>query len=156
MNKMTIVIVLNFLVCLFPLVMSSQIQESVNAVGKNIEFDSEILNETRSIQIYVPKAYDEGEDGDFPVLYVLDGQEYFLHGIAYQDMLYFRDKSPGFIVVGVKTDRRRRRTLLHGESEKFIDFIEKELIPYVDSSYRTKKETERLYFGWEMAGGLGF
>ena len=116
---------------------------------------SSILNEDRTIQIYTPDGYAES-DKKYPVLYVLDGQEYFLLGLAYQDMLRFRDKSPEFIVVGINTDRRKRRVLFYNESDKFINFLETELIPFMDTNYRTKKEKERLFFGWEMGAGLGF
>lgn len=156
MTQKTIRIVLTLYISFSHLVLFSQTSETDNIVGKSLEFKSESLNETRTIQVYVPKAYKEEKNRSFPVLYVLDGQEYFLHGIAYQDMLYFRDKSPGFIIVGINTNRRKRRTLFYKESAKFINFLENELVPYIDSSYRTKKEKERLYFGWEMAGGLGF
>lgn len=144
------------LLSLFVQIVFSQVEESPNLVGNNILLKSQILEENRIIQIYTPKDYNNDFERSYPVLYVLDAQEYFLHGIAYQDMLYFRDKSPGFIIIGINTDRRKRRVLFNEDSEKFISFLEGELIPFIDSNYRTKKEKERLYFGWEMAGGLGF
>ena len=135
--------------------LTAQTYDSVINIGKNFTIKSEILDQDRSIQVYTPIGYEEDLDRFYPVFYVLDGQEYFMHGIAYQQMLHFRDKSPDFIIIGIRTDRRMRRTLFHSESENFIAFLEKELIPFVDTSFRTKKEKERLYFGWEMAGGLG-
>jgi len=155
MMKKAIQLVFIFLICVSNQVSFSQNLGESNFVGKNYSLKSEELDEERGIQIYLPKAYNEGSERSFPVLYVLDGQEYFLHGIAYQDMLYFRDKSPGFIIVGINTDRRKRRQLFHSESEKFTAFLREELVPFIDSSYRTKKDKERLFFGWEMAGGLG-
>lgn len=136
---------------------SSYSQSSItnNIVGKNDTIHSKILNEKRSIQIYLPKKYNDDKKRFYPVLYVLDGQEYFLHGVAYQNMLRFRDKSPEFIVVGINTDRQRRRKLFFEESDAFIEFLNKELIPFIDTNYRTYKEKERLFFGWEMAAGLG-
>ncbi|MDT0551966.1 alpha/beta hydrolase-fold protein [Urechidicola vernalis] len=125
-------------------------------IGTRIIINSEVLNQDREIQVYTPPSYDTSIAKSYPVLYVLDGQEYFLHGIAYQDMLRFKDKTPPFIVIGIKTDRKQRRTLFYQESERFKAFLIEELIPYVDSNYRTAKEKERLYFGWEMAAGLGF
>ena len=125
-------------------------------VGKNYKIVSKILNETRGIQVYIPDNYSKEKNRSYPVLYVLDGQEYFMHGVAYQNMLRFRDKSPGFIVVGINTDRHKRRNLFYKESKKFTSFLKRELIPFIDTNFRTKKEKERLYFGWEMAGGLGF
>ena len=125
------------------------------SIGDNYTISSKILNQEREIQVYLPTKYEENKEKNYSVLYVLDGQEYFLHGVAYQDMLRFRDKTPEFIIVGINTDRRRRRELFYKESEKFIGFLKEELIPYIDTNYRTNKEKERLFFGWEMAGGLG-
>ncbi|MEH6537712.1 MAG: alpha/beta hydrolase-fold protein [Psychroserpens sp.] len=147
---------INFILyCFISITCVAQVENSDIKVGVNHTIKSSILNQDRGIQIYVPDSYAASEK-EYPVLYVLDGQEYFLHGIAYQNMLRFRDKSPEFIIVGIKTDRRTRRVLFLDESDKFISFLETELIPYIDTVYRTKKEKERLYFGWEMGGGLGF
>ncbi|MEO9965538.1 MAG: alpha/beta hydrolase-fold protein [Reichenbachiella sp.] len=134
---------------------NAQLSGSDIVIGQTHVISSEILNEDREIQIYLPVGYDTLLQKTYPVLYVMDGQEYFMQGIAYQNMLRFRDKTPAFIVVGIKTDRRRRRELMYNESDAFIDFIKRELIPFVDNNFRTKKEKERIYFGWEMGGGLG-
>jgi len=119
------------------------------------EIKSKYLGEERCIEIYLPPSYQILEVKEYPVMYVMDGQEYFLHPVAYQRMLRFKDKSPEFIVVGINTDRKKRRNLLDKDSNKFISFLVKELIPYIDKNYRTLKEKERIYFGWEMSGGLG-
>lgn len=140
------------IICLLStFLIQSQNGNSSIVIGENHILKSNSLNQNREIQIYLPPAYHESSVKSYPVLYVLDGQEYFLHGIAYQDMLRFKDKTPPFIIVGIKTDRKLRRTLFYKESEKFKSFLSEELIPYVDNNYRTEKETERLYFGWEMA-----
>ncbi|MDT7831095.1 alpha/beta hydrolase-fold protein [Flavobacteriaceae bacterium S356] len=122
---------------------------------KTIEIKSTQLNETRGVEIYLPPSYQVSNNKKYPVMYVLDGQEYFLHPVAYQRMLRFKDKSPEFIVVGVNSDRKKRRKLLYESADSFISFLEKELIPTIDKDYRTLKNSERIYFGWEMAGGLG-
>ena len=126
-----------------------------NVVGQNFELQSKQLEETREIQIYLPPAYNESQERRFVTLYVLDSQEYFLHGIAYQDMLRFRDKSPDIIVIGIKSDRKKRRQFYYRKSGQFMRFLADELIPYIDKTYRTLAGSERIYFGWEMAAGLG-
>ena len=133
----------------------AQNEGSEITIGVHHTIKSSILDQDRTIQVYTPDGYDESEQS-YPVLYVLDGQEYFMLGIAYQEMLAFRDKTPKFIVVGINTDRQKRRVLFYEESDKFISFMETELIPYIDAAYRTKMEQERIYFGWEMGAGLGF
>ncbi|MCX2681705.1 alpha/beta hydrolase-fold protein [Galbibacter sp. EGI 63066] len=122
---------------------------------KHLEIESKYLGEKREVEIYFPPSYQGLEIKKYPVMYVMDGQEYFLHPVAYQKMLRFKDKSPEFIVVGINSDRKKRRILYHQDASRFINFIKKELIPLIDENYRTLEEKERIYFGWEMAGGLG-
>lgn len=139
----------------FQSVATSQVKVDKISVGTNYIINSKVLEQDRNIQVYIPDGYEINPQKPYPVLYVLDGQEYFLHGIAYQDMLRFRDKSPEFIIVGINTERQLRRTLFYKESDKFIAFLDTELIPFIDEEFRTQKEKERIYFGWEMAAGLG-
>ncbi|MEN7551593.1 alpha/beta hydrolase-fold protein [Rapidithrix thailandica] len=128
--------------------------EKIDSI-KNLEITSRYLGEKRAIEIYLPPSYPGLETKKYPVMYLMDGQEYFLHPVAYQRMLRFKDKSPEFIVVGINSDRKKRRKLYHQDASRFIDFLKKELIPLIDEKYRTLAEKERIYFGWEMAGGLG-
>lgn len=138
-------------------IFNSYSQQTPVHVGniKTLEIKSKELKEVRNIEIYLPPSYDKARNKKYPVMYVLDGQEYFLHPVAYQRMLRFKDKSPEFIVVGINSDRRKRRKLFYEDANSFISFLEKELIPNIDTNYRTLKNSERIYFGWEMAGGLG-
>ncbi|MBW1296307.1 alpha/beta hydrolase-fold protein [Aquimarina litoralis] len=122
-----------------------------NLLGEKHIFNSEILNEKREISIYLPENYQDTEI-HYPVLYIIDGQRYFLNGILYQNTLKWQEKTPDFIVVGINSNNRKRRKLFFDESTKFIGFLESELIPYIDKNYRTSPK--RYFFGWEMAGGL--
>jgi len=123
-----------------------------NNVGYQFSFESKVLAQSRDIQIYLPDDYNSSTK-KYPVLYVIDSQQYFLHPIAYQNTLREEDETPGVIVVGIKMNSDTRRTLLYKQSDKFINFLAAELLPFIDSNYRTLPN-ERLYFGWEMAGGL--
>jgi predicted alpha/beta superfamily hydrolase len=134
--------------------LNAQSKVTDNIVGKNHKIYSKSLDDERIIQIYTPKNYFDSEK-KYPVLFVMDSQEYFLQAIAHQNMLRFQDYTPEFIVVGIKTNRQKRRQLLFSDSQEFTSFIRDELIPYIDTNYRTLKEKIRLYFGWEMAGGFG-
>ena len=122
-----------------------------NFLGEKHIINSDILKEKREISIYLPENYQDTET-DYPVLYILDGQRYFLNGVLYQNTLKWKEKTPDFIVIGLNTHNRKRRKLFFDDSKIFIDFLDKELIPYVDRNYRTS--SKRLFFGWEMAGGL--
>ena len=121
--------------------------------GTNYSIESNILDQTRTIQIYVPEDYDQSNE-KCPVIYVFDSQKYFLNAISYQQNLRFNQETPGFIVVGIKTINNERGKLYNTESSTFSNYIENELIPFIDSSYRTLK-SERVFFGWERAAAFG-
>lgn len=110
---------------------------------------SKILNEKRTIQVHVP---DGGKDEHYPVLYILDGEEYFQSAVAITEQL--SGLLPPMIVVGINNmghnSRQRDMTptkvhqsalvndgdaRLSGGGESFLSFIEKELVPYVNSKY---------------------
>ena len=130
---------------------SFHLQASKIQVGIEHSFNSLILDEKREIQVYVPDSYYK-DIKRYPVIYVMDSQRYFLHAIAHQQSLTFQDRTPEFIVVGIKTDNQNRRKWLSSDSKPFMNFLKSELIPWVSTNYRTSGE--RLYFGWEMAAGL--
>lgn len=141
---------------IFALLLALFIQFNANSQTQFLQHEiaSTILKEKRAITIYLPPSYTTNTGKSYPVIYVMDGQEYFLQPIAYQQMLRFKDKAPECIVVGVNTDRRKRRPLFYQKADQFIAFLQTELIPHIDTTYRTLKAKERIYFGWEMAGGL--
>lgn len=127
------------------------IAQEVNSqitIGINHTIKSSILNQDRTIQIYTPDDYLDSEK-EYPVLYILDGQWYFLSGVAIQKALRTPGAIPEMIVVGITNSNPLRRTLFGDENEKFTDFLINEVVNYIDSNYRTNKE--RVIFGWEAA-----
>ena len=131
----------------------AQIKVSDNAVGTNHLIHSEILGEDRKIQIQLPEGYDHS-DTSYPVVYVLDGQRFFLHTVGLTTSFMQYDFTPEFIVVGITNKYPDRFKHFGDGKEKFIEFMVKELIPYVNQSHRTKNEN--ILFGWEFGGGLVF
>jgi len=131
----------------------SQSKETHHIVGKTFQLQSDILNEEREIQIYLPEDYQTSNE-KCPVVYVFDSQKYFLNAVAYQQNLRFQEETPGFIVVGIKTKDSERRKLYNSESTKFSAYLEKELLPYIDNTYRTLP-SERVFFGWQRAAAFG-
>lgn len=117
-------------------------------LGTNYILYSKILNQDRTIQIYLPKSYESSKE-NYPVLYILDGQRFFTNGVAIQKSSQAPLDIPEMIVVGINSSRELRRNLFGAESTKFTSFIKKEVISFVDSNFRTSKE--RVIFGWEAA-----
>ena len=133
----------------------TQGQENVvdNIVGKSIAAPSKIMGDVRTIKVYLPERYDDS-DKKYPVLYLLDGERYFLHAVGLQTTLVGFEQTPEFIIVGIAKNASDRNRLYTTRSKEYVDFIEKEIIAYVDANFRTSGE--RLLFGWAFGGGFVF
>ncbi|MBV8389206.1 MAG: hypothetical protein JO080_05345 [Mucilaginibacter sp.] len=125
---------------------------------------SKALNEKRSIQVHVPEG---DKNQHYPVLYILDGEEHFQSAVAISEQL--SGLIPPMIVVGIDNmgHSSRERDLtptkvnssalvndgdarLSGGGENFFRFMEKELIPYIDSKYPTA--SYRMISGHSLGG----
>ncbi|MFC0519004.1 alpha/beta hydrolase-fold protein [Mucilaginibacter angelicae] len=128
--------------------------------GEVVMMHSDILKEDRRILIYTPKDSANPEK-KYPVIYVLDADNHFAQMVEYSKYLSRQDVSviPQLIVVGItNTDRNRDLTPSRsnvdysgktdttanspyknsGGNEHFFQFIQKELMPYVISNYKTQ------------------
>lgn len=142
---------------------SQHIENDKINIGFLDTFQSEILNETRPLWIHVPLT--EPKSGErYPVVYLLDGSAHFPSVVGMIRQLSSINGNtlvPKMIVVGIpNTNRTRDLTPIHdsnsgpqntsGGGEKFMDFIEKELIPYIDSNYPTSPY--KLFIGHSLGG----
>ena len=133
-----------------------KISETEFSIGKTIKIKSQLLNEIRDLNIYLPINYSKDSLKTYPVIYLLDGSkdEDFVHisGIVQFGSFSWINMIPETIVVGIgNVDRKRDFTYpsqskldqkefpTSGKSEKFISFIEKELQPFIVSEYRTSE-----------------
>jgi len=114
---------------------------------------SKILNEKRAVFVHVPQG---DKTQRYPVLYILDGEDHFQSAVAIEEQL--SGVLPDMIVVGI-TNTVRERDLTptvsaghdkSGGGENFMSFIEKELMPYVDSHYPTAPY--RVFSGHSLGG----
>ena len=117
-------------------------------IGKYHTIKSNILESDRIIQVYLPSDYEQS-DKAYPVLYILDSQWHFTNAVAIQHSLRLPGLLPEMIVVGIQTTNPLRRTLMGSQEDKFLAFLEKEVIVYADRNFRTSDE--RILFGWEAA-----
>lgn len=115
-----------------------------------VSIESKILGETRRILIRTPASYATSTRA-YPVVYLTDGDRQIDHLVAVADFLVREGRMPEAIFVGVvNTDRVRDLTPTHvetfgqgfalptsGGADRFLDFISRELIPYVEKTYRT-------------------
>lgn len=147
--KQTLLVLM--ITCIIPNCSNAQIGRIDNIVGENCIVNSKILEEDREIQVYVPESYNTS-DKEYPVLYVLDGQRFYLYAVSlHQSFLEF-DVTPEFIIVGIKNKYPQRFSHFSTGAPKFLDFIANDVIPFIDEIYRTSNE--RMVFGWEFGGGF--
>jgi predicted alpha/beta superfamily hydrolase len=141
--------------------------ENISA-GEKIEFHSNVLREERTVLIRLPESYERPELR-YPVLYVLDGEFFFgqaSSAVNYlSELAYIKNQRiPQMIVVAiVNVDRNRDYTPTHaprqlnrlefptsGKADRFLAFMATELMPYIESRYRT--QPHRILTGWSLGG----
>lgn len=137
-------------------------------IGESVTLHSSQLKEDRTLNIYLPPSYTTDAKRSFPVIYLLDGSadEDFIHvvGLVQYGNFPWIDMLPESIVVGIaNVDRRRDYTFpttveqdkkdypTTGSSASFIQFIEKELQPFILQNYRTNDTTTLI---GQSLGGL--
>lgn len=126
---------------------------------------SSILNEEREVYIHLPRLYDSTLQ--YPVMYVLDGGSQDAHLAKKFDVLTNAGYAPATILVGIPNMTATNRQLnltppfmkmdnededsAMGDADIFLEFMEDELIPFIDSTYSTS--SDRLLSG-NSRGGL--
>lgn len=118
-------------------------------IGFQDSIESSILNENRKLIINLPKDYHKS-DKSYPVLYRLDGDsDLFIETVGVINRLaYTEEKMTDMIVVMIENTNRNKDMMptktnfFQSEpgAKTFKRFIENELIPHINSSYRTTNE----------------
>ncbi len=134
--------------------------------------ESKTIGEKLEIDVSLPRDYNN-EKKNYPVVYITDAEYNFgavsyitrrlikngdipkviLVGVAYNveyDVFYHR-RARDLTPVEVKDDRFPES----GQADRFIEFLEKELFPFIDSTYRTNTSDRALY-GHSFGGLFGF
>jgi predicted alpha/beta superfamily hydrolase len=139
-------------------------QVPVGTVTK-LTLKSEILGEERTVLVRTPPGY-EVNKVSYPVLYMTDGDAHIGHTGSTIEFLARNGRVPELIVVGItNTDRTRDLTPVKstatnaasavqsptsGGADKFLKFIETELIPMIEKSYRV--QPYRILAGHSLGG----
>jgi predicted alpha/beta superfamily hydrolase len=127
---------------------------------------SSVLNEDRVIWVRMPAA-SRGKKESYPVLYITDGGTNVNEIGSTIDFLADNNFIPPLIVVGItNTDRTRDLTPSHagvkhsdgtvepvptsGGADKFLDFIQTELVPEIEKRYAT--QPYRILAGHSLGG----
>jgi predicted alpha/beta superfamily hydrolase len=130
-------------------------KDSPIAFGVQVELKSKVLDEMRTLNIYLPPSYEQENEKAYPVIYLLDGgiDEDYHHQTGLVQFLVMYQLMPESIVVGIaNTDRKRdmthptsdeeERTAIPtcGGSARFLEFIKTELQPFMAQRYRTSAQ----------------
>lgn len=133
--------------------------------GDYFKLDSEIVGRPYHIYVRLPEGYQQAPEKQYPVIYLLDGDSLFPVLAGNHIFLHYDDKIPEAIIVGIAyggfdpsvnwrdvdfsteaPDWKRS-----GGVEKFHAFLEKELLPEVESRYRADAE-RRVIYGQSRGG----
>ena len=131
-------------------------------LGKYRVIHSQILDEDRLLFVHLPRGYEDTQLA-YPVMYLLyvDIYNYFADAAIITEKLGGTGEIPPVIIIGVANTHRYRDLLPvetrgrsgTGKAENFLKFLEEELIPYVDQTYRTKNF--RILAGPQAAAVFG-
>lgn len=156
-------------ITVFILLLSSKfaVAQVVQPVIDSASFviSSSILGEQCKALVYLPAGYKTSTD-KYPVIYVLDGEYNFTFTSEAVTILTSNEKMPPSIVIGITTNNRNRDFTTTGDknwqppqempsaggADKFLNYLEKELIPTVEKKYRTAPF--RVIIGHSLGGLL--
>lgn len=127
----------------------NQNQQFLQKVGVVDSIYSDTLSEYRKVYIQIPSSFNHSKNQKYPVVFILDG-EIFLPTVNEVQNYYSGGFTPEMVLVGIANDNNRVRDLTpstittkygmpfnekNGEADNFRMFIEKELIPFIESKY---------------------
>lgn len=133
--------------------------------------------EDRKIRVYLPNNYDESKE-KYPALYMHDGQNIFYDEESYLGISWGakgaledleRDGKEGIILVAIDNANERRvnefsplavEDDFYGINlskedtcaDKYLDFIVEDLIPFINSEYRTKRGRKNTWMAGSSSG----
>jgi predicted alpha/beta superfamily hydrolase len=133
------------------------------------ELMSSIVQQRYFVKVRLPENYYDSND-DYPVLFLLDGDHAFAMATDIVQYLVYGGNIPDLIIVspayGSKKglaeggNNRRNRDLSPylwdeindtADAAKFLQFIQIELIPYIESTFRIKR-SDRTLAGYSLGG----
>ena len=114
---------------------------------------SRIFSNTRKITVYLPPGYEENPAQRYPTLYVQDGGEYLqLASMAnVLDNLIAEKRITPIIAVFINPVNRNAEYWLN---DQYIAMLTQELIPRIDSTYRTLTAPEHRGIMGASLGGV--
>lgn len=157
---------------IFLILISSTFTLSAQAilVGEKDSIISKTLNETRHFKIILPSSYKKYTKITYPVIYILDGDFLIQSTSGIIEYMSKTGEIPEFIQIYISNSNRTKdftpsHTTTNYEKEndptledsgggkKFLKFLNLELIPHINQSYRTNSFNTLI--GRSFAGLIG-
>lgn len=142
-------------------------------VHKN--FHSKVLNNDRDVLVYLPPGYETNKKQRYSVLYLHDGQNLFDGATSFipgqewridetAQSLISADKIEPLIIVGVYNTGKDRineytavadaKYKMGGKADLYGRLLVEEIKPFIDATYRTRKDARHTGLGGSSLGGL--
>ena len=141
------------------------------------QFRSRVFRNTRFLRVWLPPGYDDAQNSEkyYPVLYLNDGQNLFEAATSFggvewgvdetADRLIREGAVPPMIVVGMDNageDRLREYmphrsmhpVMLRVQGRRYPEFLLKEVMPFVEKTYRVATSPENTGLGGSSLGAL--
>jgi len=123
--------------------------------------ESSVIGQDYQIKIRLPEDY-ENTTNFYSVLYLLDGDHAFAMATDIVQYLIYGKHIPDLIIVSPAYDSKRapdeggknmrdRDFDMTPDGDRYIDFLQKELIPFAESNYRVSP-TDRTLWGYSSSG----
>lgn len=122
-------------------------------IGKSYNFQPKNIPGNWEVQIALPPGYDSSADV-YPVVYVLHGNFYFNYAVGGLQRLMELGHIPEVIIAGISNESNPHFAFGSAEADQFLDFTEKEIIPFVEQKFRT--HADRTVMGWHYTSGFIF
>jgi predicted alpha/beta superfamily hydrolase len=139
------------------------------------DFHSKILNNDRDVIVYLPRGYEKDKQRHYSVLYLHDGQNLFDGATSFipgqewradeaAEALIANGKIEPLIMVGVYNTGKDRvdeytpvedpKYKAGGKADLYGRLLVEELKPFIDKTYRTKRDATHTGLGGSSLGGL--
>lgn len=143
-------------------------------IRRHERFHSAILDNDRTLLVYLPPNYQDHPDQRYPVLYMHDGQNIFdaatsFAGVEWQvddaaERLIAEGKIEPIIIVGMYNNANRMTEYTPRPDDKlgsdgkrgddYARFVVQEVKPFIDRTYRTDPAREKTGIAGSSLGGL--
>lgn len=122
---------------------------------------SSVIGQDYQIKIRLPENY-ANTTNHYSVLYLLDGDHAFAMATDIVQYLIYGEHIPDLIIVSPAYDSKKapdeggknmrdRDFDMTPEGDQYLEFLQKELIPFVESNYRVAP-TDRTLWGYSSSG----